>query len=412
MSTSFASRWQWLRQRSGVVLALVLAFSAASVAQVNAVYIENNIGQLPNKNSILALSNDGTGKLTPIKPGSYLTNGTGVFATPKVDSPGIQADGEVVVNAAGTLLLAVNGGSNTISVFGISNTGALTLLSTTPYPSLGSDPVSIGLSETSPAGAYVTVVNQAADPAQPNQTPNVVGFFLDETTGILTSANTSITYPVASIPAQAVPSPSGKFVFIVQFMDGGSFCSNSIGAGGLLVPNNCFLPNLDPVFLGAAAHPKQRVLYVGQPGASAVSVFTYNVAGNLAFQKTVANSGALVCWMTTNKAGTRLYTIESGATGAGSTVTVYDISGANFTSPMQLQHFTMINKSDNGTNAHLDPTEKFLYVLGVNESGTAANYLHVLNVSSADGTLTETVNPLLLPIHSGEIPQGLAVAMH
>src|SRR5436305_5578970 len=115
MSTSFASGWPWLRQRSGVLLTLVLALSAASVAQVNAVYIENNVGQIPNKNSILALKNDGTGKMTPIKPGSFLTNGTGVFATPKVDSPSLQADGEVVVNAAGTLLLAVNGGSNTIS---------------------------------------------------------------------------------------------------------------------------------------------------------------------------------------------------------------------------------------------------------------------------------------------------------
>lgn len=410
MSTSFASRWQWLRQGSGVV-ALVLAFSAAALAQVNAVYIENNVGQLPNKNSIIALKNDGTGKLTPIGHGTFMTSGTGVFATPKVDSPSLQADGEVVTNAAGTLLLAVNGGSNTISVFGLGNDGTPTLMSTTPYDSMGSDPVSIGLSETSPAGPYVTVVNQAADPAQPGMTPNVVGFFLDETTGILTPANTTITYPVASIPAQALPSPSGKFVFIVQFMGGGSFCSDSIGAGGLLVPNNCFLPNLDPVFLGSAAHPKQRALYVGQPGASAISVFTYSTAGVIAFQKTVSNPGSLVCWMTTNKAGTRLYTVESGTTGAGSTVTVYDISGANFLSPVQLQHFTMINKTDNATNVHLDPTEKFLYVLSVNESGSAANYIHVMNVAS-DGTLTETLQPLKLPIHSGEIPQGLAVAMH
>jgi hypothetical protein len=139
MSTFFARRWQWLRHHQGILLSLVLACTTAAVAQVNAVYVENNVGQSPNKNSIIALKNDGTGKLSPI--GKFLTNGTGVFATPKVGSPSLQADNEVVVNAAGTLLLAVNGGSNTISVFSIASNGALTLLSTTPFPSLGSDPV-------------------------------------------------------------------------------------------------------------------------------------------------------------------------------------------------------------------------------------------------------------------------------
>lgn len=411
MSTSLASRWQWSRHRRGVLVTLFLVLATIASAQVNALYIENNVGQAPNKNSIIALKNDGTGKLTPIAPGKFLTNGTGVFVTPKVGSPSLQADGEVVVNAAGTLLLAVNGGSNTISVFGISNTGVLTLMSTTPFPSLGSDPVSIGLDENSPAGAYVTVVNQASDPAQPGQTPNIVGFFLDETTGTLTSANTSVTYPMDSLPAQALASPSGKFEFIVQFMGGGSFCSFSVGAAGLLVANNCFLPNVGPAFLGAAVHPKQRAAYVGQPPVSLISVFTYSTAGVLAFQRVVANQGSLICWLTTNKAGTLLYTVESGTTGMGSTVTVYDISGGNFTSPVQLQHFTMINNADNATNLHLDPTEKFLYVLSVNESGTSANFVHVLNVAS-DGTLTETITPLKLPIHSGEIPQGLAVVMH
>jgi 6-phosphogluconolactonase (cycloisomerase 2 family) len=411
MSTFFARRWQWSRHHQGILLSLVLVCTTAAVAQVNAVYIENNVGQLPNKNSIIALKNDGTGKLSPITSGSFLTNGTGVFATPKVGSPSLQADNEVVVNAAGTLLLAVNGGSNTISVFGIANNGVLTLLSTTPFPSLGSDPVSIGLDENSPAGPYVLVVNQAADPAQPGQTPNIVGFFLDETTGTLTPANSSISYPDGSLPAQALASPSGKFEYVVQFMGGGSLCSFSVGAGGLLNANNCFLPNLDPVFLGAAVHPKQRVVYVGQPAASVISVFTYNNAGNLAFQRVFANTGSLICWLTTNKAGTRLYTVESGATGAGSPLTVYDISGANFVAPVQLQHFTMTNLGDNATNLKLDPTEKFLYVLSVNESNTAGNFVHVLNVAT-DGTLTETLTPLKLPIHAGEIPQGLAVAMH
>lgn len=387
-----------------LVCCLLLLFTLTASAQVNALYIENNVGQLANKNSVLAFANDGTGRLTSIAPGSFMTRGTGVFATPKVNSPGLAADNEIVVNAAGTLLLAVNGGSDTISVFGINNSGRLKLLSTTPFDSMGSDPVSIGLDETSPAGAYVVVANAAANPSQTGFTPNIQGFFLDESSGTLTPANTSFTYLSLS---QVVAGPSGKFEFVV----GGNLCSYSVGAGGLLTLNNCFTANVGSLFLGAAAHPKQRAIYAGQPGAHLISVFTYNTAGVLAFQRDTPNSGSLICWLTTNKEGTRLYTSESGLTGAGSSVSVYDISGANFLAPVQLQHFSLINNGANSTNIMLDPTEQFLYVLAVNESGTAGNYLHVLNVAS-DGTLSETLNPVKLNIHSGEIPQGLAVAMH
>jgi DNA-binding beta-propeller fold protein YncE len=135
-------------------------------------------------------------------------------------------------------------------------------------------------------------------------------------------------------------------------------------------------------------------------------VYTYNTAGFLALGKVIVNPGVLVCWMTTDAAGTRLYTVES----TSNTVTVYDISGGNFIKPVQLQHVTLMT-GGNPTNVKLDPTGAFLYVLGLNETGTTGNFLHVLNVSSADGTLTETLSPLKIPIHAGEIPQGLAVVM-
>ena len=64
------------------------------------------------------------------------------------------------------------------------------------------------------------------------------------------------------------------------------------------------------------------------------------------------------------------------------------------------------------TNIKLDPTEQFLYVLGSQPSSTTpGNFLHVLNVSSVDGTLTETQTPIKLAVHTGEVPEGLAVVM-
>lgn len=389
----------------GILLVLLAGFSSAALSQVNAVYVESNIGQIPSKNSIYAFSNDGTGKLTLIKGSPFLTNGTGVFNSVPVNSPGFQADQEIVVNQAGNLLFAVNGNSNTISAFQINANGSLALTNTAA--SNGQDPVSIGLDDNSPAGPQMTVVNQAADPNQSGGTPNITSFLVDETTGNLTPvANSTIDYPAASLPAQALVSPSGKFLFTVQFMGGGALTSYQVGAGGLLNLNNSQIPSRGPVFLGAAAHPKQRVVYVGMPAVNQFGVYSYNTAGLLALAKVVVNPGVLVCWMTTNAAGTRLYTVES----TSNSVTVYDVSGGNFLKPVQLQHVTLMT-GGNPTNVKLDPTGAFLYVLGLNETGTTGNFLHVLNVSSVDGTLTETLAPLKIPIHAGEIPQGLAVVM-
>jgi 6-phosphogluconolactonase (cycloisomerase 2 family) len=395
------------RFRPGLMLTLTLILCTAAFAQVNAVYLESNIGQLPGKNSVYAFKNDGTGKLSLIKGSPFQTGGTGVFEMNSVFSPGFQADQQVVVNSAGTLLFAVNGNSNTITSFGINSDGSLTNLATAA--SNGQDPVSIGLDETSPAGPQITVVNQADDPLQTGGIPNITSFTVDLTTGILTPvANSTVNYPAGSLPAQALVSPSGKFNFVVQFMDGGLLSSYNVTAGGLLTLNNSMLPVRGPVFLGAYAHPKQRVVYVGMPAVNQMGVYTYNTAGQLALGKVIVNPGSLICWLTTDVAGNHLYTIETGTR----TITVYDISGSNYLKPIQTQHVTLKAGTDEPTETRIDPTGQFLYVLGLQPNGqTPGNFLHVLNISSVDGTLTEVQNPLKIPVHVGEVPQGLAVVM-
>ena len=393
------------RCRSLIFLCLTAVVATATVAQVNAVYVESNVGQTKNHNSVYAFSNDGTGKLTAITGSPYLTNGTGVFSAVSSGAPGFQADQEIVVNPSGNLLFAVNGDSNTITAFKINGDGSLTLSATSP--SNGQDPVSIGFDGTSIAGPQMTVVNQAADPRQTGGVPNATSFLVNNTSGALTPvANSTIQLPAGSLPADAVVSPSGKFVFLVQFMGGGLLSSYTVGSSGLLTLNNTEVPSRGTTFLGAAVHPKQRVIYVGMPVVNMFGVYTYSTAGTMAFGKVIVNPGTQICWMTTNIKGTRLYTSEAGS----NTVTVYDISGANFIKPVQLQHLTLL-AGGNAANLKLDPTGTFLYVLALNETGTTGNFLHVLNVSSADGILTETLTPLSIPVPAGEIPQGLAVVM-
>ncbi len=406
MSMSQAGR-KLSRFRPGLLLTAILMVGTAALAQVNAVYVESNIGQLPNKNSVYAFKNDGTGKLSPITGSPFKTGGSGVFEMNSVFSPGFQADQEIVVNSAGTLLFAVNGDTNTITSFAINSDGSLTNLQSAA--SNGQDPVSIGLDENSPAGPQITVVNQADDPLQTGGIPNITSFTVDLTTGILTPvANSTVNYPVGSLPAQALVSPSGKFNFVVQFMDGGLLTSYNVGAGGLLTVNNSMVPVRGPVFLGATAHPKQRVVYVGMPAVNQMGVYTYNTAGQLALGKVIVNPGSLICWLTTDVAGNHLYTIETGTR----TITVYDISGSNYLKPLQTQHVTLKAGTDEPTNVKIDPTGQFMYVLGLQPNGqTPGNFLHVLNISSTDGSLTEVQNPVKIPVHAGEVPQGIAVVM-
>jgi len=59
MSISNVGRFS-LRHHPGFLLSLMLVLCTAAFAQVNVVYVESNIGQLPGHNSVYAFKNDGT----------------------------------------------------------------------------------------------------------------------------------------------------------------------------------------------------------------------------------------------------------------------------------------------------------------------------------------------------------------
>ncbi|HKS73142.1 MAG TPA: hypothetical protein VJQ82_08090 [Terriglobales bacterium] len=398
-----ATRSRWIALQSFFTFALVILASLIAAAQNNVVYVESNVGQTSNQNSVYAFVNNG-GKLTQLKGSPYLTMGTGVFSSNPVFAPGFQADQEIVTNAKGTLLFAVNGHSDTITSFNINSDGSLTVANVSN--SNGADPVSLGLDESLPAGTVMTVINQDADPGQAGGNPNSTDFFVTPAGDLTPVSNSTINFPASSLPAQALVSPSGRFMFVVQFMGGGALTSYDVGAGGRLVLNNALVPSKGTVFLGAAANAKQRAVYVGLPDVNMVGSYTYSTAGVIAFSHLTPNPGLQVCWMTSNSKGTRLYTTETNS----NSVTVYDISASNFTKPKELQHLPLL-PGGLATNVKIDPTGAYLYVLGLNDPpGGVGNYLHVLNISSADGTVTETVTPTAIPVPSGEVPQGLAVA--
>ena len=116
----------------------------AAAADTGVVYVGSNVGS-PNGNSILAFVRDAHGRLTPLPGSPFPTRGKGVFDLSLALGP-FDSDQNIVVNPERTLLFAVNPGSNSIAVFHIAAEGGLVHVDGSPFPSGGSNPVSVGLS--------------------------------------------------------------------------------------------------------------------------------------------------------------------------------------------------------------------------------------------------------------------------
>ena len=269
--------------------------------------------------------------------------------------------------------------------------------------------MSIGL-----RGDQIVIINQDLDPAQnaPGASPGIVTRHITGDGRIVKfPADTTIPLSVGSASSQALTANNRPFVFDAQFLSG-RLASYRLFPNGRLVPNPPQpLPAAEsvgataPLPLGLWANPDARQLYVGFVTVNKLGVYTWDEDGVPIFERTVANSGTAICWLRTNRAGTRLYTANTGS----STVSVYDTTDRD--EPKEIQ---AIHTSGPGSlfQLALDPTEHFLYVIGQRGSHAArGNALHVLAVDEEDGTLTELLSsPMPITLQSPDArPQGVAV---
>ena len=360
------------------------------------VYINANIN-IPGQNAIIALNNDGAGNLSQVAGSPFATGGTGVAGTTSLLND-IQwdSDGELAINAKGTLLFAVNGHSNDFSGFTLNADGSLTLISGSPFPSHGTQPASIGYMDNAAGRGIATMViaNKDSDPFQTQSAPNFTTFRVDST-GIPTwNSNSTLTLPTGSSPWQfLMPKHSNSFFSILFTGDAISSCRLS-RAGQITITSS--LPT-DAENGGGAINPRSNAIYVTAPVPRLVNVMSYDTNYNLSLVQSLDSPGHAPCWATTNRAGTRLYITET----PSGTLTVYDVTDP--LAPLFLQHLKLAGTQPYPTHVRFDPTETFLYVL--NRHGL----LHVLDVA-VDGTLTENHTPYDLALPDGMVPPlGLAV---
>ena len=397
------------RRRSLVFLTALGVLAAARIPAWSArvsdiIWLETNSTA---GNSILAFKNDGSG--SPVFLGSTPAGGIGVFDSTFALGP-FDSDQNLITNPEGTLLFAVNSGSNSIAVFHITPEG-LQAVDGSPFPSGGTDPVSLGLKDD-----ILTVVNKDQDPAQNANLvqPNYTTFRVLPNGVLVPIEHSTVSVAYGSSPSQALIASQGAFVFGADFL-GGLLQSFRIDEDGRLRQN---LPQALPasVFTGLSAphlplgmrtNPNLRILYVDITMISKVAVYRYDEKGRLFFVRAVPDSGMAPCWAVVNHAETRFYATNTG----DNSISVFDLTDP--LNPAEIQHFVMKDTTGAPFSTVIDSSDQFLYVSSERASATAtrkANAFHTLKVSS-DGTLSEPFLPAVLPI-GGTVPvraQGITV---
>ena len=273
----------------GVVASSLFLLPAAFGQTKNLVYTNGNI---PNNgaNAVYGFSNDGAGNLTPLPGSPYATGGTGVAFGNLTDNQW-DSESEIIANKAGTLMFAVNGHSNTISVFNINADGSLSLHGN--YFSGGTQPASIALREDfSPGVGLLVVVNKDSDPGQTPTQPNYTSFDVAADGTLTINAASTLNRPVGSSLAQALMLQGAAVQFFgVEFLNS-TMANYSVKLDKTFKQNSSVTPpfTIAGVVLGAVVHPTLKYVYVAQPAEHKLDVYKYDIKGILTFVHQSGNS--------------------------------------------------------------------------------------------------------------------------
>jgi hypothetical protein len=376
-------------------LALLITLGPMAIAadKTDIIYVESNRA---DHNSILVYKNVSG---TPVLVNEFPTDGKGVFDLSLRLGP-FDSDQDVITNAEGTVLYAVNGGSDSIAAFHIDREGQLTALQGSPFSSGGTDPVSVGIARDT-----AVVVNKAmGTPGGQSTLPSYASFSLD-TEGRFDGLLSTYLAPAGSSPSQADISAGKRLVFDAQFL-GGNLQSFLLQPDGSLTPEDHVAPPDGAKPLGLWSHPNAPILYVGFVTKDRLGVYTFDPSGKLNFVRSVKNSGKAICWLRTNAAGTRLYTANT----TDNSVSVYDTTVP--LNPVEIQHLPLKGLG-NALQFMLGPREDYLYLVTQRASAKIplgkGNTLHILKVDKVTGTLSETDDSFVqLPVPPGTRPQGVA----
>jgi 6-phosphogluconolactonase (cycloisomerase 2 family) len=390
--------------RSAVLLALATAaaFTAAAGAGasppggphasrvVGHVYVNDNTAPA---NSVAGFDRHADGTLTAMSGSPFAVGGSG---TGNPDA----SQGSLQLSDDGRYLLAVDAGSNQISVLRVGHNGSLQPAGGSPFSSNGVDPVSIAVHHD-----LVYVAN--AGPGSSTGDTNYTGFRLDHGGRLSPIPDSTYVLPNDSKPGQVLFDRDGRKLvgtrIVTSLID--SFTVGHDGrltaAPGSPYDAQAFSPPQGWGQLGAEfspTHPNELFVTDAHTAAGGgafpglVSSFTVARDGTLTpLGAPVANDGGAACWIELSRDGRFAFVVNTGS----KTVSSYSIGAGG-----SLTFLDSVGGVGAGAeDARLSPDGSTLWVVG---SGTDT----VTGFAVHGGTLTPLAS---IAGPAGAKPSGIVV---
>jgi 6-phosphogluconolactonase len=355
---------------------LVASAPASASSVVGHVYVNDNTA---GTNTVAGYARHADGSLTPLPGSPFSAGGAGTGA-------GIGSQGALQQSSNGRYLLAVDAGSNQVSVLRIKRDGVLELVDL--VSSNGAKPVSIAVHD-----GLVYVANAG------NAATNYTGFRLGRHGHLYPIADSTVSIPDASSPGDVLFNSTGTSLIGTRV--GTSLIDSfTVGAEGRLTPapGSPFAAQGPGPFGSEFSPTNPADLYVsnahGGPGAGTVSAFGVSDNGTLSSigSSPFADKQTAPCWVEISHDGRFLFTVNT----ASGTVSRYVINGDG---SLGLIGSTALRKFKSPFDARLSPDGSMMFV--VDGSGLISAFA----VHASD--LTEVASsPTTVP---GAAPFGLVV---
>lgn len=349
---------------------------------VGYVYVNDNTA---GTNTVAGFGRHVDGTLTSLSGSPFSVGGAGTGSA-------IGSQGALQLSSDGRYLLAVDAGSDQISVLRIRHDGSLRLVEDSPVSSQGKEPVSIAVNE-----ALVYVANTGAGGA------NYTGFVLSHGGHLRPLAGSSVSLPDGSGLGDVLFNADGTRLVGVRVTTS-KIDSFVVGSNGRLTPapGSPFSAQAAGPFGSEFRPTNPTQLFVSNahagPGNGTVSAFNDAADGSLSSigASPFADNQTAPCWVTISADGSYLFTSNT----ASDSVSRYAIATDG---SLSLLGSTMLTGGSGlkPVDLRLNPSGSNLYVV---DSGNA----RVSAFSVSGGNLTElSGSPFALP--TGAAPFGLVV---
>jgi 6-phosphogluconolactonase (cycloisomerase 2 family) len=347
------------------------------------VYLDDNT---VGTNTISGFDRHLDGSLTPLAASPFVAGGAGTGA-----AGGLASQGALQVTSDGRFLIAVDAGSNQLSVLRIQQDGDLQLVPNGVVSSDGPTPVSVAVHD-----GLVYVANAAA------VGPNYTGFTLSPFGQLQPLANSTVSLPNGSQPGDVLFNSTGTNLVGTR-VGTSEIDSFAVGRKGLLTEATgapFTAQGLGP--FGSEfrpTNPQQLFVSNAHNGTGLGTVSAYSVAFNGSLTSIgaspVPDDQTAPCWVAISPDGRYLFAVN---TGSGE-ISSYQIA---FNGSLTLIGSTVVSNTAGvgATDPSVSPDGRTLYV---NESRVGTVGAFAINNG---GTLTELPSsPVALP--AGAHPAGI-----